>query len=394
MKLSLKILHIEDSWQDSELVQNLLQEGGFDCTIKRVETHGELVEALENSTYDLILSDCTLPQFHGLKALEIAHARKPDVPFIFLSGTIGEEVAIESLQNGATDYVLKHRISRLVPAVRRALLETHERVMRRTVEDRLHQARRMEAIGTLAGGLVHDFNNLLQVIKMNASLIPLKLDDRALVVEISQNLIKASDRGAYLIRELSAFSRQTETHLISVDSTRAIKETTGMLHSTLPPKVQLILQLGENLPSIHADPSHLDRILTNLIMNAKDAMPDGGPITLSAEVVQFDPSPRLSSATSNIPYLCIKIADRGTGMDEATRLRAFEPFFTTKPVGKGTGLGLAVVFGLMQAHNGFIDITSAVGVGTTVALFFPLAQDSIVTPGSIKKIPPIQLWNG
>jgi len=389
MKQNLNILHVEDSPEDSELVQHLLHDGGFDCNIQRIENRRELLDALDKSEFDLILSDCTLPQFHGLQALQLAHAMKPETPFIFVSGTIGEEIAIESLHDGATDYVLKHRLSRLVPAVRRALSEVKERSMRREMEEKLQQARRMEAVGTLAGGLVHDFNNLLQVIKMNAALLPMELNNPAHVLKISENLTKTSDRGSSLMRELTAFARSAETRLVSVDLIRELNKTACLLGTLLPPNVKLTLQLETDLPAIFADPDQLDRMVTNLVINARDALPEGGKIIISAETVQCEsraPQPRKENAY----YVCLKIADNGTGMDELAQKRAFEPFFTTKPVGKGTGLGLAVVFGLMQVNNGFIDLHSKLGEGTAISLFFPLSADAEIHPEKIRKIQLIQ----
>src|ERR1700722_4328232 len=142
MKLSLHVIHIEDSLEDSELVRLMLQAAGMECNIQRVETRDQLVEALQQLKCDLILSDCSLPNFQGLEALEIARKTKPEVPFIFVSGTIGEETAIKSLQNGATDYVLKQRLSRLAPAVRRALSEAEGRLVRNTMEAQLRQSRK------------------------------------------------------------------------------------------------------------------------------------------------------------------------------------------------------------------------------------------------------------
>ena len=391
MKQCLHVLHVEDSSEDSLLVQHMLEEDGLECEIQRIETRAELFEALEHSECDLILSDCTLPQFSGLQALEIAHALKPQVPFIFVSGTIGEETAIQSLQDGATDYVLKHRLSRLVPAVRRALTETNERAMRNEMEKRLHQARRLEAIGRLAGGLAHDFNNLLQVLKTHVALLPLKSDHPDEIVKIADILDKATDRGSEMMGELLVFARKTEAHLASIDISSQIRETAEMLKPSLPSNMELALELDDGMPSIFADPGQLDRILTNLIINARDAMPQGGCVTISTEVIQFDPVAPHSWQWEDALYLCLKVSDTGAGMDEATRRRAFEPFFTTKPIGQGTGLGLSVVFGLMQIHNGFIDIQSKPGEGTSISLFFPLLQGSKVNPKMIKKMPPFQL---
>jgi two-component system cell cycle sensor histidine kinase/response regulator CckA len=382
----LHILHIEDSSDDSELVRRLLERNNLNCEIRRIETRDELFRELEHSRCELILSDCTLPKFNGFQALEIAHALKPELPFIFVSGTIGEETAIKSLQEGATDYVLKHRMSRLVPAVRRALSEASERAMLRAMKTRLAQARRLEAIGTLAGGLAHDFNNLLQVLKVHIALLALEIDHPEQIIKITETLDKATDRGSELMQELLVFARKTDAHFTSVDVAPLMDALVEAHKNWLPPNTRIVLRLDEELPLLFADPSHVDRMLTNLIMNARDAMPQGGDITLSAEVVRFDSG---APQWEDVLYLCLKVSDTGVGMDEAARSQAFEPFFTTKSLERGTGLGLSVVFGMMQIHNGFIDLESKPGKGTTVSLFFPLSQGSKVAAERIKKIPSI-----
>ena len=171
MKSPLQVLHIEDSKEDCELIQHLLAKDGLTCEVSRVETRAEVFDALQNDKYDLILADCKLPSFSGLHALEIAHALKPEIPFVFVSGTIGEETAIESLRNGATDYVLKDHLFRLAPAVRRALAEAEERRLCRKLQHRLREAGRLEAISTLSNGIAHDFNNILTIILGHASLL-------------------------------------------------------------------------------------------------------------------------------------------------------------------------------------------------------------------------------
>src|SRR5712672_996887 len=164
----LRILHIEDSEADSLLVQQRLLREGLDCQLDRVETREQFEQALRHTPFDLILADCKLPRFSGLEALTLTKSLHPNIPFVFVSGTIGEDAAIESLRNGATDYVLKDRLSRLVPAVRRALEETKEQETRRAWEKRLHQARRLQAASTLAGGVAHDVNKLFMKIREQA----------------------------------------------------------------------------------------------------------------------------------------------------------------------------------------------------------------------------------
>jgi signal transduction histidine kinase len=318
----------------------------------------------------------------------VAHEAKPEVPFIFVSGTIGEETAIDSLQNGATDYVLKHHLSRLVPSVRRALTEAESRTIRATLEAQLRQSQKLETIGTLVGGLTHDFRNLLQILKLDLELLPMVASDSAEVLKLAAQMKKTTDRGTDMMKELLLFSRKTDAHLVPVDIAGQIEETTHLLQSMMPANVTLSLHLEPELPPILADPSQVERILTNLIFNARDAMPQGGHIWIAMDVVRFDPTYAETWHIKDAPFLRVRISDTGTGMDEATQSKIFEPFFTTKPAGKGTGLGLPVVFGLMEAHQGYIDLESKLGEGTTFALFFHLPLGSHLAPEKIQVIAP------
>jgi signal transduction histidine kinase len=332
-----------------------------------------------------------LPQFHGLEALRVVRTTKPDIPFIFVSGTIGEETAIKSLQSGATDYVLKDRLSRFIPAVRRALAEAEDRKARRATEAQLRQARKLETIGTLVGEVAHDFRNLLQILKLSIELLPLAAYEPEQVIKIAEQLAKTSDRGCAMMQELLVFARKTEARLVPVDVDVQIRDMALLVKHSLPENVRLSLELEEDLPSILADASHLHRILTNLVINARDAQPEGGEIIISTDLVRFDHFHATTWQISDVPYLRLTISDHGMGMDEATQSRIFEPFFTTKSEGKGTGLGLSVVFGLMEAHHGYIDLHSKTGEGTTFSLFFPLTPGTNVASGRIRVISPIRL---
>ena len=359
-------------------MEHMLQEEGFSCNIRRVESREELVAAMETAQTDLVISDCTLPLFSGLEALELVRAKWPEVPFIFFSGTIGEETAIESLHHGATDYVLKQRTSRLAPAVRRALEEARSRKSRAAMEAQLRQARKLEAIGTSVGGIAHDFRNLLQVLKSGIEMLSLRSDNPEAVLAIAKRLDTAADRGCQMVEELMAFARKADTHLARVDSARLIRETGQTLQASLPETIALELHPAESVPPVLVDSTQFDRILTNLVVNARDAMPQGGRILISSDVVHFGSLPPNSWKIKDAPYFRVMVSDTGTGMDEATQVRIFEPFFTTKSAGKGTGLGLSVIYGLMEAHQGFIDLESVLGSGTTFSLFFPLPEGTEV----------------
>lgn len=374
MELPLRILYLEDSEVDCELVRQLLLSEGISCDILRIETESELQSALGQPDFDLILADCTLPGFSGIRALEIARQRAPQIPFIFVSGTLFEETAIESLRGGATDYVLKNRLSRLVPAVRRAVVEAEERAKNYEMEQRLRHAKQLEAISTLAGGIAHDFNNILTIIMGHAALLSFTQREPARIVDIAATIKRAAERGAELVQQLAAFACKSESRFSSLHLNRQVQEAVEMVRESLPKSIAIRCDLTESLPDIWADPAQLERIIINLVANARDAMPDGGTITLTTDRVDAaeiaDHVPEL--AVKN--YLRLNVRDNGMGMDEATRLRIFEPFFTTKPRGKGTGLGMSVVYGLMQSHNGGVDIHSELGKGTEVSLFFPPSE--------------------
>jgi two-component system, cell cycle sensor histidine kinase and response regulator CckA len=391
MKSSIHVVHIEDSVEDAELVSLMLLAAGLECKIQRVETREHLVEALMQSKCDLILSDCTLPHFHGLDALYVARGMKPEIPFIFVSGTIGEETAIKSLQNGATDYVLKQRLSRLVPAVRRALAEAEGRIARCTLEGQLRQARKLETIGTLVGGIAHDFRNLLQIQQLSIDLLPLVANEPNEVIRIAEQLAKSTNRGCDMMQELLVFARKTEANLAQIDIAAQIKDIAQVVQSCLPGNVSLFLDLEEGLPPILADGGQVDRMLTNLIVNARDAMPQGGNIVVSMDAVRFDQMLADTWHIKDSAYLRIRISDTGTGMDEETQSHVFEPFFTTKSEGKGTGLGLSVVFGLMESHQGFIDLQSQMNEGSTFSLFFPIPSEANVALEGIQTVSPVRL---
>jgi len=383
MKQTLNILLIEDSKEDSELIKRLLINNGLPCEITRIETRPQVFDELEKHSYDLILADCKLPDFSGLRALEIAHALKPEIPFVFVSGTIGEETAIESLRNGATDYVLKDRLSRLVPAVRRALAEAEERLMCRQLQQRLREAGRLEAISTLSNGIAHDFNNILTIIMGHASLLALEHDNPERVLEISNTISEAGRRGSEIVQQLLAFARKSDGHVAPADLNRYIRASLSSLRDKLPPQVELNFEPTENLPSIMMDESQIERILANLLTNSVDAMSGGGRIVLSTRLATVTDLPELSPELTSENFVCLTVTDTGKGIDSSTREHVFEPFFTTKERGRGTGLGLPVVYGLMQAHHGYVDVKSEIGNGTAVSLYFPVPnQVSLNSPTS------------
>jgi len=386
MKSTFRILHLEDSEQDCELVYRLLVNDGIDCEIIRCDNQEKFLQSLQKKDFDLIFADCVQPQFNGHHALELARKIVPEVPFIFVSGTIEEDSAIESLRNGATDYVLKGRLSRLVPAVRRAIAGAEKKAKSQEMEQRLRQAQRLEAVGTLAGGIAHDFNNILTIINGYTSLLPAESEQPERVREIAETIDRASLRGSELVNQLLAFARKTDGAFASTALNHHVGEVVSMLRPALPQNIAFELQLEEDLPEILADPGQVERVLINLATNARDAMPNGGKIIFSTDRVRGDEAPAHPGNEAG-GYLRLRVTDNGFGMDEATLQRIFEPFFTTKPRGKGTGLGMPVVYGLMQSHNGLIDIQSEPGKGTSISLFFPVPSQPLSS--ETKRLPGV-----
>jgi signal transduction histidine kinase len=248
----------------------------------------------------------------------------------------------------------------------------------RRLEAHLRQAQKMEAIGQLAGGVAHDFNNILATVQMNADL--LQIDDHITSnqMEIAKEISAAAQRAAALTRQLLLFSRKQTMELSDLDLNQSIGEMTKMLQRSLGEAVQLQFNFAKQPLFLHADAGMLDQVLLNLAVNARDAMPDGGLLAIETSAVEFDEA----AAGQNPParpgsFVCLCVSDTGCGIPPEVLSRIFEPFFTTKEVGKGTGLGLATVFGIVQQHQGWINVYSEVGHGTTFRIYLPrLTQPS------------------
>jgi PAS domain S-box-containing protein len=489
------ILLLEDNLRDRQLLEKTLINEGLVCQITHAKSKEEFQAALEQAKYDLIISDFTLPAYSGIAALTASRELQPDTPFIFVAGTIGEEQVVESLKSGATDYVLKNRLNRLGPAVRRALREAQERKKRQRAEEQvhvqssaleavangimltdaagkilfgnrafcamtgyaleeilgktpsflnsgkhdadffralwntiltgrvwqgelinrrkdgtlyneemtitpiqrsneeishfiavkqditkqkqrkeqLHQARKMEAIGQLAGGIAHDFNNLLTVIHGNVQLV---LTDESQLKEENRQCLKqvadATERAADLTRQLLAFGRKQVVQFQPLNLNHVISNFTKMLKRVIGEHIALQCCCAEDLPAVNADVGMIEQVLLNLIVNARDAMPQGGSIVIITEAVSIDASHAETQPEAQTgEFVCIAVGDTGTGIYPEYLPRIFEPFFTTKEAGKGTGFGLATVYGIVKQHRGWIEVSSELGKGTTFKIFLP-----------------------
>jgi two-component system, cell cycle sensor histidine kinase and response regulator CckA len=230
----------------------------------------------------------------------------------------------------------------------------------------------MEAVGQLAGGIAHDFNNMIGVILGFASLIEEKIGpDSPLIGDVRQ-ILSAAQRSANLTRQLLAFARRQVASPIPLDLNQALQSMQKVLMRLIGEDITLRLHTQERLWAVKMDPSQLDQILANLTTNARDAIENVGTIVIGTENIVVDQAYAGAHAEAAPgEYVAISFSDTGKGMDEATKARLFEPFFTTKPKDRGTGLGLATIFGIVRQNNGFITVSSVVGQGTTFKLFLP-----------------------
>jgi hypothetical protein len=496
---ALRVLLLEDSPSDAELVVLQLQRAGFEPMWQRVETKGAFLAALDPAL-DVILADFNLPSFNALHALELVRERRLDVPLIVVSGSIGEDVAVNALQEGAADYLLKDRLTRLGQAIQRArderrlhqakreaeetLRQTVERTTfaleaahigiweadlatgavrwsdileamhglpadgfggtfeafldaivpedrqtaadeiaqataariesnvlyrtrwpdgslhwiqgigrtffddsgtpvraagigidvteRRQLEDQYRQSQKIEAIGQLAGGVAHDFNNLLTAILGYCELLIESVGPASQHRAHLDEIRRAADSAASLTRQLLAFGRRQILEPRVLDLHHAVCQMEPMLRRLIGEDIAVVVHKAGEVGRIRADVGQIEQVILNLAINARDAMLQGGTLRIDVADVDLDESyARRHAGSVAGPYVMLAVSDTGTGMDAATQTRVFEPFFTTKAKGRGTGLGLSTVHGIVQQSGGTIWVYSEPGRGSTFKVYLP-----------------------
>ncbi len=260
---------------------------------------------------------------------------------------------------------------------------------RRELEEQLQQRQRLESLGTLASGIAHDFNNILGIIIGHLTLLERIYPKHENAKKSFDAIDRASQRGAALVKQLLMFARKSESIKESITINEMVGEIVKLIKETFPKTINVVSDLQPDLPSILADATQVHQVLLNLCVNARDAMPKGGTLSITTRAVPFAEVSAVHPDASHREYVRTEISDTGVGMDEATAKRIFEPFFTTKGVGKGTGLGLSLVHGIVESHDGFIDVISTPGVGTTFRFFFPAEEPAAIEYESSEPIPEI-----
>jgi len=265
---------------------------------------------------------------------------------------------------------------------------------RKNLQAQLLQAQKMEAVGTLAGGIAHDFNNLLQVVCGYSEILLAGKTQDDPDRESLQKMLNAGQRGAELVRDLMTFSRKVEPMLRLVDVNHEVVEFHKLLSRTIPKMIRIELRLSGDVAPVIGDPALIGQILMNLGVNSRDAMPDGGTLTIQTAMVTLDEEycavhPEMKPGV----YAQLTVSDTGIGMDKETVTRIFDPFFSTKEIGKGTGLGLAIVYGIVKQHKGHVTCHSESGVGTTFKIYLPIAE-SETSEESLSQVAPIQGGTG
>jgi len=391
----LHVLIVEAAAADAQVLVRELGKGGRRVSHDFASDQASMRAALGKGDFDVVLCARSLPGVDAISALAVLRELRLDVPLIVVSGAVEAETVVEAMQEGASDYVLKNRLVRLGPAVERALREREVRRLalrasedaHRRGEEQLRQAQKMEAVGRLAGGVAHDFNNALSVILTYGELLlgAMKPDDpgREDVAEIRT----AALRAAALTRQLLLFSRRQVLDPRVLDLNKTLLGMQEILGPFTGADVEVVWRLAPVVGAVRADPASVEQVVASLVANAHDAMPRGGTLTIATADVVLDEAEvgQLPGALAG-PHVLFSVSDTGTGMDGEVLARIFEPFFTTKDPSQGTGLGLSTVHGIVQQSGGCIRVRSSPGQGSTFEIYLPRVGPSgepvAVTPAT------------
>jgi signal transduction histidine kinase len=374
----LHVLHLEASAADHELVRSRAGRSGQAFKFERAANRAEFEAALGRGDIDLILADHCVPGFEGMAALEAAQIRQPNVPYIIVSGPIGEDRAVECLKRGARDFVHKERLERLPAAILEALNGSGGAASLTESDER--QVQKMELVGQLTGGIAHDFSNLLTIISGYVSML---LDDESIPkasLEALKRVFTASGQATVLVRQLLLFSRKRVPRREVVDLNTEIEVASAMIGRLLGRSIVVEFEPSPDSPRISADTGRLEQALMSIAVNAREAMPGGGRLSISVGLhARGAKGPAL---TAKWDHACITMHDSGKAIPAALLPRIFEPDFASKEGGRGTGLPTALE--IVKELGGWIDVETEAAVGTTFRICLPLTQAGAVVPAPPK----------
>ena len=382
----LKILLLEDREEDFFIISRTLRRDGLEFEARRVDCIEEFERTIIEHEWDLIISDFNLPGFSAIQALDLMRESRPEVPFIVVSGSIGEEQAVELIRHGASDFLMKDRLARLSHVVRRELRDAALRDKQRRLEREVRHLQRIEALGSLAGGIAHNFRNVLMAVRGLGEMAADKLpEDHPAAIDLSQ-MLEATGRTEQLVNKILKFSRKESPAAPErIDLDDVVTNAVAMLRPTLPAMIQLQYDSKPCMVCCgYGD--EVEQIILNLCNNAAQAIGQrpGRINLLLGKYENSEPGPSLLAPGK---YCRLRVVDDGPGMDEAVLEHIFEPFFTTKPAGEGTGLGLAMVQRAMSEMGGAVHCDSELGHGTTFELYFPEAMQSAVSDAKCSQAP-------
>ena len=369
-----RVLIVDDDRDFADSVARLLAPRGYRTVT--ASAPDQALQLLESHDAEVALIDIRLGREDGLHLLEDLRAARPDLLCVMVTAFADLDTAIEAIQKGAYDY-LRKPVSppELFAALERCFDRLRLERERAHLETQLRQTQKLEAVGRLAGGVAHDFNNALTAILANVEIARTSLtntggDETALK---SLDGIESTIRHAsHLTRQLLTFCRNQPVRYEAVSVNDAVSDVKEMIHRLVGDKVRFQMQFDADLPAVHADAGQIGQIVTNLVVNARDATPDGGIITVTTHRAEID---RIAADVHPDArpgrYVAITVSDNGRGMSPEILDKIFEPFFTTKQPDEGTGLGLATVYGIARKCHGFVTVVSEAGRGATFTVYLP-----------------------
>jgi signal transduction histidine kinase len=382
MSTPLRVLIIENSEQRTKLLLGVLHEGGYEVEYQRADSAPALAACLEGKNWDIAIFSAVTDDFGIAEALSPILEKGLNLPFVVFADGAGEEAASEAIRMGAAEWVRRDNPAQLLAAIRRELRQSALRRRQQQMEQRVRQLEKLEALGKLAGGVAHDFNNVVSAILGWAELGARDVEPQSDAAESFEQIRQQAERAASLTRQLLGYARRETLEPCEVDLNSVAGETISLLQRLIGDKIEVTLALAPNLGTTRADPSQIERVLMNLCLNARDAMPEGGSLRIETRNVSLSEmsGSRQRDARAG-EYVLLTVSDTGTGMSPETIERIFEPFFTTKAEGHGTGLGLTTALGVVTQYDGWIEVVSRPGEGSTFHVFLPASEAEANAPG-------------